>query len=126
MMIQCGKCSKEFRGSWGRGFNCLRQLNKVSWFLKKESSSWQRRGGGGECVRENSMYKGGKPNRLPPKWEKLGSPECGARKDQAAKSFRKDPEYRAAMFALNSIRGERQWRLLKQRHNQIWGLNRSH
>lgn len=41
--------------------------------------------------------------------------ECGARKDEAAKSFRKDPEYRAAMFGLNSIRDECQWRLLKQK-----------
>lgn len=68
----------------GGDFNCLRQLNKVTSELVpgERIVLLAEKGMGGSVFRENSMYKGGKPNSLRPKMGKtLVVLECGARKD---------------------------------------------
>lgn len=67
-------------------FNHLRKLNKVTSELVPDERivllAGERKGRGGSVLRENSMYKGGKPNSLPDKWGKtLVALECGAGKD---------------------------------------------
>lgn len=57
----------------GKGyFNCLRQLNKVTTELVPEERIvlLAEKGEGRSVLRENSTYKGGKPNSLPTKWGK--------------------------------------------------------